>query len=457
MSARRLYEPAIETMEKGQLERQQWEDFKDQVLKACDTSFYQSRFKKARFSPDQLRSPEDVIGIPVTKKEEICDDIEERPPYGGRVRVPAAQLVGLVETSGTSGKGKELHVYTASDKERIIRMEAYGFRWAGVEAGTVVAFTLPIGMTAAGTWWWLALDRLQANTLRLGGFDTGEKLEYMLRHGAQLLVGTPAYVTRLEQTARDLGIDLRHDLPTLNAIIVAGEAKTAAWVAEREGVWGARCYEQWGSSAGAVAWSCEEGMTANGELGLMHWLPHLALMEVVDPESGQHVRHGEFGELVMTPLGVEGAPLIRFATGDRVRFLESSSCRCGRPFDGIQAGSVSRYDDMVKVKGVNVWPSTIASVIDAYDEVAEYRATVYLDEGSRERLRLEVEFKRAAANHTRLEVLQELTHKLRASTGLNFDVSEWDGSGPLTSEVFAGHSGKVRRWRDLRPKGPTKI
>lgn len=456
MSTRRHYEPEIESMDREQLERLQWEAFKSEILNASETPFYHDRFKKAEFSPDSVRSPQDVAAIPLTRKEELCNDIEEHPPYGSRLRVPSSQLVGIVETSGTSGRGKEVHVYTTSDKERIIRMEAYGFRWAGVEEGTVVAFTLPIGMTAAGTWWWLALDRLGANTLRLGDFDTETKLAYMMRYGAQVIVSTPAYVTRLEQTARDSGIDLRRDLPTMSSIIVAGEAKTAAWVAEREEVWGARCYEQWGCSAGAVAWSCEEGMTANGELGLVHWLPHLAFMEVVDPESGQQVRDGEYGELIITPLGVEGAPLIRFATGDRVRFLEPKSCRCGRPFAGIQAGSVSRYDDMVKVKGVNVWPSAVASVVESFSEVAEHRVTVYLDEGSRERLRLEIELRPTAAEAAK-SVLRELTGRLRAVTGINFDVVLWEDSAPLSSKVFAGHSGKVKRWQDLRSTGPTAV
>lgn len=450
MSELRFFEPKFETMTKDQVRAWQWQEFTRQVKWAYETSFYRSRFEAAGFSPDQLRRPEDVVRIPLTRKEELCRDVEANPPYGSRLRVSPSQLVTVVETSGTSGKGKEVHVATATDRERIIRMEACGFRWAGVMLGSVVAFTLPIGMGAAGPWWFIALEHLQANCLRLGNLDTYEKLRYMVRFGAEVLVATPAYVTRMERVAQEMGLDLRRDLPTMRSIIVAGEAKTSEWAQRRKEIWGATVYEQWGCSAGAVAWGCERGMEVDGELQILHNLPYLTYLEVIDPETGRHVADGEYGEIVVTTLGVEGAPVVRFATGDRARFLTSEHCPCGRPFDGIQAGTVSRYDDMMKVRGVNLWPSAVAAILDRFPMIGEHRGTVYEDEASRERIVLEVDFKADVPIETRNAVLRKLPEQLREAVGLNFEVVAWEGPRPLSAEIMAVQSGKAKRWRDLR-------
>jgi len=454
MAERRYYERHIERTSEEELRQLQTRGVAEQVRKAAESDFYATRFKVDGFNPGAVSGLDSLSQVSVTTKQDICRDIDDHPPYGSRLVVPLSEITSIVETSGTSGKGKEVHVSTAADKQRIIRMEAFGFHWAGAKSGDRIAFTLPIQMTAAGIWWTMALDRMEVNNLRLGDFDSDRKLDYMLRYSADLMIATPAYVLRLEQAAHDRGMNLRQSLPEMRSILVAGEAKSGAWVAEREDVWGATFFEQWGCSAGAVAWSCENGMAPKGKPGLVHFLPHLAYMEVIDPESGEHVKDGEYGELVLTPLGIEGAPLIRFATGDRVRYLHWNNCSCGRQFSGIEAGSVSRYDDMVKIKGVNVWPSAVAAILEDFDDVVEHRATIYQAEDGREKVRIEVELTpEGTASASSSPLLKSISDELRSTTGINYEIAVWQGEGSLETEITMGHSGKVRRWRDLRSGG----
>ena len=437
-------------MARAEISDLQSRKLRSQIRRAWQSPFYQQRFEAVGLSRDDPFQPEQLTALPLTRKEDLCDDVAEHPPYGSRLTVEPHQVVRVVETSGTSGKGKEVHVSTRADLERIVEMESAGFVWAGVEPGTVVAFTIPITLTAASSYWDLALQALDANVLRMGHLSTNEKLRYMTRYGAEVLIATPTYLGRLEHAASEIGIDPIRDLNTVRTISVAGEARSAHWVAERQRVWGATVYEQWGCTQGVVAWSCEEGMATGGRPGILQGLPHLAIMEVVDPQEGGPVADGDYGELVITPLGVTGTPLIRFATGDRVRFRRAEHCECGRAFDGIEAGSVSRYDDMLKVKGVNVAPPVVDALIDQRPEVLESRVTVDVDDAGRETLTIEVEFRPETSSAARSQVVESLTHDVRRATEIGVGVAEWKGSEALADVVLGGTSWKARRWRDLR-------
>lgn len=455
MATRRHFEPAWETLSGDELRAVQWSRFRRLLCEAWERNrFYRKKLRAAGLHPDDVREPDDLRRVPVTTKEELVRDIEARPPYGSRLQVPPSEIVNVVETSGTSGKGRETHPQTAGDLEAIYRAEAYGFVWAGVTPGTVVVLTWPVTMTAGSAWWLYTLGRLGANVLRIGHLGAEEKVDYMRRYGGAVVVATPSYVTRLQHAAEAMGLDPKRDL-AVRRLIVAGEGRPAEWAAAVEAAWGARLSEQWGCTQGALAWTCEEGYLSGGRLGLMHTLPHLCLTEVVDPETGTPVADGEYGEIVVTPLHGEAAPLIRFATNDRARFLRSDRCPCGRPFDGLACGSVSRYDDMIKVKGVNVWAFAIASVVTAYAAVREHRAQVALDAAGQERARLELEFVAGVEPLARAEMIATIAARLAREVGVRFEVVEWRGPEPLEAATLDRNTGKARRWVDRRgDRGP---
>ncbi len=452
LESRHYFEPEFETMPMAEMRELQWQRMVEQLQRAAETPFYRRKLAAAGLDAAKVSRPEDIESWPLTTKDEICRDIEAFPPYGSRLRVAQDRIVDIVETSGTSGQGKEVHVLSRADRTRAFRIEAFGFVWAGLSPGGIVAITLPVAMTAAGNWWIMTLDRLDAMVLRLGNMDVDGKLDYMLRYQPHQLVGTPAYLSRLERAAADRGLAPTEAFPALRSILVSGEAKSPDWAISRSAAWGARIYEQWGCSAGAVTWSCEEGMVdGDRRLRLMHGSPHLTYLEVLDPVTGRHVQDGEYGEVVITPLGTEAAPLARFATGDRARYLEAHHCDCGRPFPGLEAGSVSRFDDMVKVKGVNVWPTAVAKVVEQHPEVIEHSVTVYADSAGREQVRLDAVLAASGPGVASAGLADALRRELRAGVGVTFQVELHDeGQTSVAGDVLQAASGKVRRWRDLR-------
>lgn len=449
--SRRVFEAQYESMSRDELVELQWRKFRQLLRNAFERNpFYRRKFTAIDFRPEDIKTPADLPRVPMTTKDELLRDIEEHPPYGSRLAVQPREIVSVVETSGTSGRGREVHPRAAGDLERVFRVHSYGFVWVGIEKGTVVMLTWPIGMTPASTSWFYALTRLQANVLRAGLLSTEEKLRYLRRYGVEALVVTPSYLTRLEQMAEEAGLDIRKEFPTLKAIVVSGEGRSAKWAHDVEARWGAKLYEHWGCTQGGHAWTCEHGMLRQGQLGLMHTFPHLVLLEVINPETQRRASNGEEGEVIVTPLDMEATVLIRFATNDKAVYLDSNACPCGRPFDGLQCGSVARYDEMLKVKGVNIWPSGIAGLLEAYPEIREHRGEVYLDDHGREIAAVDVEFAPGCPPDARTAVRSRLEGELGAAFGISFVVREWTAPAPLESVIMNRTTGKPRRWTDRR-------
>jgi len=446
---RRWFEPSFERIHPRDLRAYQWERFSALLHTTWQrNAFYRQRWEEAGFSPEQVRRPEDIPFVPLTTKEDLLADLSAHPPYGSRLQVPPERVVCVSETSGTSGKGREVHPHAREDLEWIYRMEALGFTWVGVQEGTVVMLTWPVTMTAGSTWWSYTFFRMGANFLRVGHLPAEEKVHYLRRYGVEVLICTPSYLTRLEEVARGMGLEPASAFPSLRAIVLVGEGRSLEWARQAQERWGAVVHEQWGCTQGAVAWTCEAGRVRDG--AVMHIASHISLVEVVDRETRQPVGPYEEGEIVVTPLHGVAAPLIRFALNDRAVWVPPGACDCGRPFEGLLCGSVSRYDDMMKVKGVNVWPQAVQGVLDRYPEVVEHRGTLFLDPQGREVALLEVE----TAGSPEPALLRRIAEDLRQVTGVGFEVVAWEGSGPLSARVVSPETGKPRRWRDRRPQGP---
>ena len=447
------YEPEVERLSKPEIHALQIAQLRQDVERVMhDNAFYRPRYQAAGVRADRIRSLDDLARIPLVRKDDIVRDIAVRPPYGSRLQVPEHEIVNVVETSGTSGRGTEIQALTWNDWTRILRAEAFGFFWSGVRQGTVVAINTPVGMTAAGVWWLGALERLRANALRLGGsLSTEQRLMWMKRYSVEVLTASGAYLLRLEHIAAESGYDLAADFPRLRSIFCGGGGWSVKWASERAARWHARLFEQYGSSQRAIGWTCEQGMIRGDEPGIIHGLPHLWILEVLDP-SGEPVSPGDEGEIVITPLGQEAMPLIRYATGDRGRFVAGEACRCGRPFDGLQAGSIARFDDMLKIRGLNVWPDVLGRIVFDHREVVEYRGEVWIDDRGAERVRLDVEFRAQVDADRRRALLPELAAEILRRTGLRLAVDEWEGPSLLGSAAggLDAQTLKVKRWTDRR-------
>src|SRR5574341_370664 len=204
---------------------------------ASGNSFCGPRLRAAGVGPAGLHSIDELRKIQPLRKCDLLADNAAAPPWGRRLQVPPARIAHAVETSGTSGIGKELHAMTAADEARIAEVEACGFRMVGVGPGSVVMNTVPMAMSAAGVWYYLGLKLAGANVFEIGMFNARRKLECIERFGCDLLIGTPSYIDRLEAAARDAGKDPR--ALGVRRILVAGEPFSVAWVRRLEGAGGA--------------------------------------------------------------------------------------------------------------------------------------------------------------------------------------------------------------------------
>jgi phenylacetate-CoA ligase len=374
----------------------------------------------------------------VTTKQQVVEDCGAHSPYGSRTVAEVRDIRMVVHTSGTSGQGMAVYALDSADLEAIVRTEAVGFLWAGVGEGTRVLLTLPIGMTAAGLWYSAALRAIGANLFSVGPYPTERKVELLHQFQPEVVVGTPTYVHRLAVACEDAG--LAPGTSSVETLIVAGQAFSLPWARAIETRWGATLYEQYGCTERAIAWTCPGGVVKGDSLGVLHFPPEAGYYEVIDPESGEPVGDGEVGELVITPFGAKVSPLVRYATGDRVRWMAPGACPCGRPLAGIAAGEVERYDDMMKIRGVNVWPASFDQAVFAVETVSDYRGRVWVDEDGTELVEI-----RAEGEGEPDALAEALSASVHRFTGLRVDV-KIEPAGTLAREVPEGFV-KIKRFQ----------
>jgi phenylacetate-CoA ligase len=418
--------------------------------------FYRKRFEAARLHPDDIRSLRDFRQLPLLTKKDLLSDQAEHPPYGARLCVPEDKITMLILTSGTSGIGQEVYAMTRMDVEFGGSAWANWFYRCGLRKGDQLLLTWPLGTNSGPQGAFLGAYKLGANVLPIAPYDTHSKLHtYMLRFSPAGMVVTPAYLSHLTVLCEELGIAPKEKFPKLKAIMIATEAYPISWAQRMEALWGARLFELYGNTqqGGLAAGVCEAGVIPGGDRrGCLHMDEWNALYEILDPETGEPVKPGEEGELVLTNLFREGSPLVRFRTNDRVRFLPYDACLCGRPTNCIEAGTIARYDDMIKIRTQNVWPEAVDATIFAHPEIEEYQGRVYVDERGREQVDVRIEFKsRPLTDEAKGQILADTAAELRRVVGVSMNLTEAP-SGSLERFVF-----KTRRWTDERKQGLARV
>jgi phenylacetate-CoA ligase len=243
-------------------------------------------------------------------------------------------------------------------------------RGAGVTAQDRVFLPFSFGPFIG---FWAAVEgarQLGALMIPGGSWDSVQRLHMMRDLGATVICCTPTYALRLAEIAREQRFNLR-SIP-VRALVHAGEpgANVARTKARIEAAWGAKCFDHAGASeVGAHSFECEL------QPGGVHLIESEFIAEVIDSNTGEEVASGEAGELVITNLGRPGFPVIRYRTGDLVR-LNLAPCACGRTFARFDGGLLGRSDDMVTIRGVNVYPTAIENVIRQFTAVDEFQITV---------------------------------------------------------------------------------
>jgi phenylacetate-CoA ligase len=331
--------------------------------------FYTKKWHEAGILPKGIQSFSDFQKLPFTCKPELVRAQEEEPPFGTNATFPASSYTRVHQTSGTTGTPLRV-VDTAESWEWWGRCWAYVLSGAGVTAGDRIFLPFSFGPFIG---FWAAVEgarQIGAMMIPGGGWDSLQRLHMMRDLGATVVCCTPTYALRLAEVARKSGFDLR-PLP-VRVLVLAGEpgANIAQTKARIEADWGAKCFDHAGASeVGAHSFECEL------QPGGIHIIETEFIAEVIDAKTGQEVEPGELGELVITNLGRQGFPAVRYRTGDLVR-LNESPCGCGRTFARFDGGLLGRTDDMVTIRGVNVYPTAIENVIRQFPAVEEFQVTV---------------------------------------------------------------------------------
>lgn len=373
----------LQPTELAQLHQQRLHQLLENILPG--NRFYARKLADAGLATKDLRTRDDWQRLPFTTKAEILADQQQFPPYGQLLTYPLERYRRLHQTSGSVGQPLRW-LDTPESWKWMLGCWDQVYRFAGVTAEDRLFFAFSFGPFLG---FWTAFEaatRLGCLCLPGGGLSSVARLRLLLDHQATVLLCTPTYALRLAEVARAEGISLAKPAQAVRTLIVAGEpgGSIPATRARIEEAWQARVIDHAGlTEVGPLAVECQQ------QPGGLHILEGDFWAEVIDPANGQPLPPGQTGELVVTNLGRWGSPLLRYRTGDLVR-VDSAPCPCGRVFRRLQGGILGRCDDMIHLRGNNVYPSALEGVIRRFPEVAEYRVAVD-QTGAMTNLRIEVE------------------------------------------------------------------
>lgn len=361
--------------------------------------FWISKLKTAGVESNDLKSLDDLRRLPVCTKQELVEDQNAHPPYGTNLTYERSHYCRLHQTSGTTGKPMRW-LDTPASWDWFMDCWAQIYRIVGITTDDVFAFPFSFGPFIG---FWAAFDGAHRGgnlALAMGGMSSEARIKMMAEMKASVMCCTPTYALRLTEIAPTMGVDLAS--LGVRKIIVAGEPGGAIPAVRQriEEAWQARVFDHW-------------GMTDIGSLGIepeqapggLLILETEAIAEVVNPETLDPVAPGEMGELLITNLGRWGQPVIRYRTGDLVK-AAVAPCPSGLNLMRLEGGILGRADDMVTIRGNNVFPSSVDAILRELPEIVEYRTTVETRQAM-PHLRIEVE----PATQLSADEVQELAQR----------------------------------------------
>lgn len=400
-----MFDRRLETQAPDALREHQWRRFRAMAAELLASNpFVRAKWRAAGVAAAaDLAGWDDFRRLPFTLKGEFVADQAAHSPFGTNLTYPLERYVRLHQTSGTSGQPLRW-LDTQASWDWWMRCWGFVLRAAGVTAADRVFFPFSFGLFIG---FWAGFEgarALGALAIPGGGQDSPTRLHWMEALGATALVCTPSYALHLAEVGRERGVDVAK-LP-VRTTVHAGEpgAGIPAVRARIEEGWGARAFDHAGmTEMGAYGYECAE------QAGL-HVNESEFIAEVVDPVTGTPAREGE---LVLTNLGRLGSPAIRYRTGDRARVAEAP-CACGRTFLRLEGGILGRLDDMLIVRGVNVFPAAVEGIVRRFPAVDEFQLEVFR-EGELDEVRVLLE----VGDATTARSVQEA---LRAGLGIRLDV-----------------------------------
>jgi phenylacetate-CoA ligase len=427
------YDREAETVPREKLARLQLARLRATLANAYEhVALHRSRLDAARVRPRDLRSLEDVRGLPFTLKSDLRDFY----PFGLFAR-PRERLARLHASSGTTGKPTVVG-YTKKDLDTWADLMARCMACGGARPGDVVHNAYGYGLFTGGLGFHYGAERLGGTVVPMSGGATERQVMLMMDFGARVLCATPSYALNIAEVAEREGVDLRTG--KLEVGLFGAEPWSEQMRREIQVRLGVRAIDNYGLSevmGPGVAAECE------AQAGLHGWEDHF-LFEVIDPDSAQPVPDGQPGELVVTTLTKEALPMIRYRTRD-ITSVTRAPCACGRTHLRIKR-ITGRNDDMLIIRGVNVYPSQIEAALIGLPDVAPHYQIVVERRGNLDELTVEVEAAAAATEQAYREIGARVRHQVKSLVGVTAEVVvKKPGEVPRSQ-------GKAVRVRDLRPK-----
>jgi phenylacetate-CoA ligase len=429
-----ILEPAFETLARERLHALQLERLRALVAKVkADVPLYAERLRG--IDPAELRTLEDLAAVPFTKK----DDLRDAYPFG-MLAVPREQLARIHASSGTTGKPTVVG-YSRADLDLFSTAVARCLAMGGAEPGMTLHNAYGYGLFTGGLGLHDGGERLGLNVVPVSGGVTERQLTLIEDLRPDLLACTPSYALTLAQAFR--GRNLGPDEISLRFAQLGAEPWTDHMRSEIDAGLGVRCTNLYGLSeviGPGVSSECVEARAG------LHVNEDLFLPEVVNPETGEHLPEGELGVLVLTTLTKEALPLMRYWTGD-LTSLESGACLCGRTLVRMRA-IVGRTDDMLIVRGVNVYPTQVGAVLERVPELSPHFGLVVRRESTLDEVEVLAEvsedYARSAAELPD-ELRERVASLIRETVGCSMTVTL-----VAPGEAPRSEGGKIQRVLDLR-------
>ncbi|MDI6719956.1 MAG: phenylacetate--CoA ligase [Methanomicrobiales archaeon] len=421
-----FWNPKMETLQGRALEEHQLGGLKWTLSQAQNVEFYRRKFKEAGVAPETIRTLDDVERLPFTWKKEL----REGYPFGF-LAVPLKRVVRIHTTSGTTGKPTVVG-YTRQDLARWAELIARNLTMIGLKEGDVFQNAVNYGLFTGGLGFHYGAELIGLTVVPSATGNTRRQIEMIQDFGVNAIHCTPSYAMHLAEVAESMGAGL----PSLTTGIFGAEPWSDNMRRELEERLQVTAYDSYGLSemfGPGVAFECPE------RDGLHIWHDSY-LVEIVDPVSGERLGPGERGEMVITPLVKEAMPLVRYRTGD-ITMLMEDGCTCGR---GQKIGRISgRSDDMLVIRGINVFPSQIEHVLLALNEVGDH-FMVHIDRVNHmDEMTIEVEINRAVFSgelRDLAKIQQKVARALHDALGLRTAVKLVE---PGTLPRFEGKAKRV--------------
>ncbi len=424
-----------ETLPREEIEKIQLERLKETVNRVYErVPAYRKKMEAAGIKPEDIQSLGGLSRLPFVTKQDLRDNY----PFG-LFAVERDELVRIHASSGTTGKPTVVG-YTRGDMdtwtECVSRIACMG----GASAKETAQICFGYGMFTGALGLHYGLENIGAAIVPSSTGNSQKQIMYMQDFETSLLVATPSYALRLAEVAREMGIDVTKDLKVRIAL-VGSELLTDAMREEMHKYWGEDMLitSNYGMSelmGPGVSGECLEhtGMHINEDF----FIP-----EIIDPNTGEVLPEGELGELVITCIKKEALPLIRYRTKDITR-LSYGKCKCGRTFCRME-NLQGRSDDMLKIRGVNVFPSQIEEVILSFEELGPHYEIILEREGYLDKLTVKVELAHSTDSFSVLEnITRKVRERIKIVLGLDAKIML---ESPNTLQRFEG---KAKRVKDLR-------